>query len=91
VRDERDVVGYDHPPKPSGDTSWMSAAACKDIPTNIFFPTRGDIHSLRAAQAICDVCPVREPCRDYGIRNKLLGVWGGVSGRQQRRARRAVA
>jgi Transcription factor WhiB len=31
------------------------------------------------AKAVCSTCPMRRPCLAIGVRDKLDGVWGGVS------------
>jgi hypothetical protein len=65
-----------------------------------FFPRPGAIDSSTAAQAkrICndwpsgEPCPFRAPCREYGIRNAVHGIWGGLSenDRKAERKRRGI-
>jgi WhiB family redox-sensing transcriptional regulator len=55
---------------------WREHAACKGLPTDWWFPERGD--TAAAAKAICAACPVREPCLQYAVVHDVrVGVWGG--------------
>lgn len=64
-------------------TPWMVDAACKDWPTNWWFPQRGA--DTERAKIICFTCPVRLECLNYalGLPN-TVGIWGGTSGRERR-------
>ncbi|MDP9074806.1 MAG: WhiB family transcriptional regulator [Actinomycetota bacterium] len=65
---------------------WYLAGRCRSVPTDVFFPASDD--DLDAARAICRPCPVRQHCADYAIAlPELLGVWGGLSEQDRRRAR----
>ena len=66
------------------DTAWMARGRCRDIPPGVFFPSDGV--GVDAARRICMECPVREPCLEYALRNRIdHGVWGGASERERRR------
>lgn len=75
-----------------GDTSWMPRGACRrpEVPTWLFFPTRGDRETQKHAQSVCAACPVVEECGEYGQAHDLLGIWGGFS-RLERDERRENA
>lgn len=67
---------------------WYRGGRCRTVPTEVFFPTRGE--DLEPARAICRTCPVQGDCADYAIPlSGLLGVWGGMSEQERRRARGA--
>ena len=73
--------------------TWQDEGDCRRWAGVIdFFPRRGE--SAREAKAICASCPVREPCLDFALREKIThGVWGGMTElerRQVRRQRRAA-
>jgi WhiB family transcriptional regulator, redox-sensing transcriptional regulator len=77
-----------------GRPQWYSEAACKGQPVELFFPVRGE--SAQPAKEICSSCPVKEPCADYAAGTQVAGqpihgVWGGMSARERRRAKRDVA
>lgn len=66
----------------TGDTDWMSRAACTRAHIDMF-PTDeiGRDHAVSA----CAVCSVRERCLDYALTNRVdHGVWGGLSERERR-------
>lgn len=46
------------------DLAWMDSALCAQTGGDFFFPGSGE--SYAAARRICDACPVRAECRDYG-------------------------
>ncbi len=66
------------------DTEWMAEGKCTDIPPSTFFPSDGV--GVDMARKICHDCPVREPCLEYALINRIdHGVWGGTSERERRR------
>jgi hypothetical protein len=70
--------------------SWWSQARCRDLPTRIFYPTRGDNFGLAVARCVCARCAVRADCLDYALAaGETVGVWGGLSERERRRLRQA--
>lgn len=70
--------------------AWMVRAACRGVPTAAFFPG-ADGRVEPEVRALCEGCPVREPCRDYALAGGILlyGYWGGLSERDRRKLRRA--
>lgn len=65
---------------------WRDRARCADTDTNMF-PTDGNI---RPALNLCSLCPVREPCLEYALANRIdHGIWGGKSERERRRILKA--
>ena len=70
---------------PADFWSWRLWAACHQADGELFFSPDGERGTAkrrreRAAKAICAVCPVREDCAAYAIRNhERYGVWGGLS------------
>lgn len=67
------------------DTSWHHQAACKNLPTLLFFPPEGERPAERdvreaKAKAVCDTCPVRMRCLEEALqRNDKYGIWGGLN------------
>jgi WhiB family transcriptional regulator, redox-sensing transcriptional regulator len=72
-------------PVPAGtDMTWRTRRACTEVPVHVFFPGRGDIELVRAAQAICADCEVREPCLAFALSvPETTGIWGGTTERQR--------
>jgi WhiB family redox-sensing transcriptional regulator len=73
-------------------TEWMQRGLCREIPPAVFFPSDGV--GVEVARSICATCPVKEPCLEYALANRIdHGVWGGCSERERRRIlkRRRVA
>jgi WhiB family redox-sensing transcriptional regulator len=69
---------------PIGD--WADQAACRDADLGTFFPPVGDRRTYLTAVAICQECPVRQPCLDYAVKNRIrFGVWGGLNEDRRRR------
>ena len=69
------------------DTEWMTAGKCQDMPPSVFFPNDGV--GVEIARRICANCPVKAPCLEYALLNRIdHGVWGGSSERERRRIAR---
>lgn len=65
---------------------WRELAACRGTDLDVFFPERGE--SAGAARQVCAGCPVRQPCLDYAVTNRITsGVWGGLTERERRALR----
>ncbi len=66
------------------DMEWMAAGKCRDEPPSVFFPSDGV--GVERARRICAECPVKEPCLEYALAERIdHGVWGGTSERERRR------
>lgn len=69
---------------------WRRYAECRDVDPDVFFPESADLAGVKAAKAICAVCPVRAECLDHAIvTQEWYGIWGGLSARQRQRDRQA--
>ena len=73
-------------------TDWMDFAVCRGK-SHLFFPPTSVTGRARAklnkeALKICAVCPVIEPCRQYGIETQSSGIWGGET--EEQRAERGL-
>jgi len=63
---------------------WMKQGNCAHEPPSRFFPSDGV--GVEVARRICATCPVKEPCLEYALENRIEhGVWGGCSERERRR------
>jgi WhiB family redox-sensing transcriptional regulator len=64
--------------------TWRIHARCRGIDPVIFHPVNED--DADDAKAVCELCPVREPCLEYAIAaREKEGVWGGLTARERRR------
>ena len=62
----------------------MARGNCRDEVPARFFPSDGV--GVDHARRICATCPVREPCLEYALEQRIdHGVWGGASERERRR------
>jgi WhiB family transcriptional regulator, redox-sensing transcriptional regulator len=65
---------------------WRELAACRDTDLEVLFPGRGE--SAGPARQVCAARPVRQPCLDYAITNRIVhGIWGGLTERERRALR----
>jgi WhiB family redox-sensing transcriptional regulator len=65
------------------NNTWIAMAKCRDMDPSLFFPS--DAAGERAARRICAVCPVKIPCLEYSLDNRVVdGVWGGRSEQERR-------
>ena len=63
---------------------WRALAACRGL-TAVMYPGVPGEHrpaDYAPALALCERCPVTEPCRAAGSRERH-GVWGGLTPRQR--------
>lgn len=71
-------------PQPeSYEPRWQDDRACRNVPTAVFFPERGDVAALRTALDLCNSCPVQSQCREEHL-YEPAGVFGGMSERERR-------
>lgn len=76
------LLGFPAPPE------WYDDALCAQVGPEEFFPPRQG-GSVKAAKKVCAQCPVRAKCLTYALDNgERHGVWGGLSERERRKARR---
>jgi WhiB family redox-sensing transcriptional regulator len=72
--------GGDHGIGESGPVHWMAAAACREVPTAVFY----DPATENEAIAYCAGCAVRSACLDHALRTaEPEGVWGGLPARHR--------
>lgn len=65
---------------------WARRGACREVPTWVFFPARGD--SLAAAKGVCARCVVRPQCAAFAMEAPgLKGLWGGLTEHERRQLR----
>lgn len=67
-------------------TDWLELRACIGVPTEVFFPPKGE--QAVTAKAYCASCPVTAECLSHALLNREAGVWGGKSERQRRGIRK---
>ncbi|MQA16619.1 MAG: WhiB family transcriptional regulator [Pseudonocardiaceae bacterium] len=78
-------------PKPvAQEWEWQIDAACQGFNSSVFFHPDGERGSARArrarrAKAVCERCPVIEPCRRHALEaREPYGVWGGLTEEERR-------
>ena len=77
--------------------SWQDRAACEGMDVLLFFGRDrepGPEREIREAKAkaVCTLCPVRQQCLDYALRNSVRhGIWGGLNEEERTRERRRRA
>lgn len=59
-----------------GEVTWTEHAACRGLPTRLFYPDRG--HNPHAAKMVCARCPVTAECAAAGT-TETHGVWAGTT------------
>jgi WhiB family redox-sensing transcriptional regulator len=71
--------------------TWQSHGACKGSDPDQYFPHPYVSHAqIVSIRAVCEACPVRRECADWGIHHEQLGIWGGTTDRQRREIRRKL-
>jgi WhiB family transcriptional regulator, redox-sensing transcriptional regulator len=72
---------------------WKELAKCwgrtTSPETDYWYPDPEEPEPVRrsktaTAKAICHICPVKVPCRDYAIEaGEVYGIWGGMTPRDR--------
>ncbi len=61
----------------------MNKAACKGMDPDRFMPLRGEMFKVKDAKRICNECPVRTECAEYGLQLSTMydthGIFGGLT------------
>lgn len=74
---------------------WRHQAACRGEDTELFFPignTGPALLQIEEAKALCRLCPVVAPCRQWAFDSgEDAGVWGGLSEDERRAIKRSQA
>jgi hypothetical protein len=66
---------------------WRAQAACRNRPTYLWFPARGDAETADKATLICRSCLVRSECRQANL-DQPVGIFAGLSAQARREIRR---
>jgi WhiB family redox-sensing transcriptional regulator len=70
---------------PTRNLDWKADAACRDLPTSLFFPD-SEADSGPALD-VCASCPVRQQCLEFALTTRQHdGVWGGATEKERRRS-----
>lgn len=91
--DEVPLYGVGHNTVPHPLVFPPDGGACKGKPTDWWFPEffKGQttaeramvLHLMANAKRICEECPVRVKCLDYGLQHEPWGIWGGFDERER--------
>jgi WhiB family redox-sensing transcriptional regulator len=73
---------------------FYEAPSCSTVGGDFWFPDN-DLGIVGAstvdgifAKSICNGCPHRRECSEWGIQNETHGIWGGLTPRDRQRIRR---
>lgn len=66
------------------EPEWWHLAHCTDVDTRLFFRDSNE----EPAKALCERCPVREPCLRHALAHNEHGVWGGLNRKERRQIRK---
>jgi hypothetical protein len=66
-----------------------------NVDPEVFFPAKGaNASTVAEAKRLCNgwptssPCPLRDACREYGVRNQVHGIWGGWADDERKAARK---
>lgn len=87
-----DVGSTPYVSPPLSGSDWWTDALCGIEQSEGFFPDERGRHTEvpraaeAAAKAICERCPVRQPCLEAALRNREpVGIWGGLTTSERQR------
>lgn len=68
---------------------WREQAKCKGMNPDVFHPDLTKPSEIETVKAICNACPVQHQCAEHAIKEgEPFGIWGGLTERERRIARR---
>jgi len=71
---------------PMPDGRWRAHRGCIGVDPNIFTHDPPEPELTLTARRFCDACDVRVSCMLTGIATKEVGIWGGMTEPERRRA-----
>lgn len=78
---------------PLASESWEAWAECRGMNPDLFFGDElsgPDVYG--PAKRVCSGCRVRDDCLEFAVEHGLsFGVWGGLSPKERRQARKVAA
>lgn len=93
------LVEADPPPRAERGQGWRQNALCRGL-GDLFFPVYEDdgitldrwrtAQNRRIAKALCQACPVLEPCQQWSIPNLSDGIAGAMTARQRNAIRKQL-
>jgi WhiB family transcriptional regulator, redox-sensing transcriptional regulator len=66
-------------------SDWRESAECRGAPINLFYPEGAEIS--HEALALCERCPVKQECQDYGVVFEDWGIFGGLTATERKKIR----
>lgn len=77
----------------STQLAWQRGAACKGVPSYIFFPEEKAFEGFKEnplflgkkASDYCDTCPVRAICLEFSVLHDAEGIWSSTSTNERSR------
>jgi hypothetical protein len=73
------------------EPSQYEAPSCESVGGDFWFPdAKIDLKSIedtKYAVSICNRCPHRRECAEWGIKKEYFGIWGGLTLRQRQKIR----
>lgn len=59
---------------------------CKDIDLDLFFPDSQiqETECKKVIKPICSTCSFKNPCLEWALKNKELGIWAGTGYNERR-------
>lgn len=68
--------------------------ACAEVGGDFWFPEKADgsmnTVEMVMAKSICRTCPHKAECAEWGIRNEVFGIWGGLTQQDRRPIQRQL-
>lgn len=62
---------------------WYLEARCTEVDQELFFPEPG--RTADNARSVCARCPVRQPCLQFALDNRIdHGIFGGLTPTERR-------
>lgn len=74
--------------KPTTYPKFTGKEPCRSTDPEVFFPEKFSESNHALIKEICEWCPMRYPCAEWGIWHESYGYWGGLSAAERRKIKR---
>jgi WhiB family redox-sensing transcriptional regulator len=70
--------------------SFTGSEPCAQVGADLFFTPDNSVvyRDVRQVKALCEQCPMQEPCLEYALHVNVVGIWGGTTEQQRKAIRR---
>jgi len=59
-------------------------ASCIGTNSELYYPTEENYNPISTIARVCNGCPIKEQCLEWGLAHERYGTWGGTSAKARK-------